>query len=82
MAVYMKFLQDQCLKDVVLVPNGYGGSEGLYGINLTHKKDDPSYHLAFMWTFFEFIPEVNVENLNAKTLLAHEVMTIFFFKLL
>ena len=74
MAVYGELIEKTCLKGVILFQNGYGASEGLYGLNLQTVTQDSSYILAYSYAFYEFIPEDNIEEKNPETVLAHEVL--------
>lgn len=73
MSHYTRTLEQKYLKDIILVPHGFGGTEGFYGHNVSHVQNDCRFFLTYPFAFFEFIREVDIESDQPNTVLAHQV---------
>ena len=75
MQIYTTYLLESYLKDVTVLSNVFGGSEGMYGLSLTKDPRDPRYTLTHQLGFYEFLPEqyISDSDVKDKLVLAHLV---------
>ena len=66
-------LKRKYLGHIPILSTTHGGTEALHGINLDVMSDDVIYTFMTLANFFEFIPEMDIDESNPTTVLAHQV---------